>query len=99
MLCVSCSCSSQCYVCVCQFGSEVGEAYFRDCASPDGQQRMLMEFYGTEFLLQTAETRSLEQLCQQQPEKRTIYLTNVRSQLQSLLDKSVRAESAAETGV
>ena len=48
-----------------------------------------MEFYGTEFLLQTAETRSLEQLCQQQPEKKAIYLTNVRSQLQSLLDKSV----------
>ncbi|KAF0310698.1 Pumilio 3 [Amphibalanus amphitrite] len=78
-----------------KFGNEVVEAYFRDCASADAQQRMLMEFYGTEFLLRSTETRSLEALCTQQPEKKAIYLTNVRSQLQSLLDKQLLTGSLA----
>ncbi|XP_037070899.1 pumilio homolog 3-like isoform X2 [Pollicipes pollicipes] len=72
-----------------KFASEVGEAYFRDCAPPEAQQRMLMEFYGTEFLIMGSEPRDMAQLIAEHPEKRVIYLTNTRSQLQALLDKQL----------
>jgi len=72
-----------------KFGSEVGEAYFRDCAPPEEQQRMLAEFYGSEFLLTGAQARDLQKLVTEEPEKRAVYLTNTRSQLQSLLDKQL----------
>lgn len=72
-----------------KFSGEVLETYYRDCATPDQRQRILMEFYGCEFYLLSTPTMTLRQLIDKYPEKAVIYLTNLRSNLQLLFDKQM----------
>ncbi|KAK6178621.1 hypothetical protein SNE40_011153 [Patella caerulea] len=74
--------------------SEVIENFFAEYATGPQKLTLLEEFYGPSFVLfQTQTAKSLDQIIEEQPNKKEIILSNMKETLLSLIDKEVLLHS------